>query len=78
MIDKLWYDWQHRNQTNAESFFGGSVQALQSVESYNKYPTGAPPFLNLSSVMLADGLFPEVLIGDVMDTTSGILCYVYE
>ncbi|KAH8994114.1 Di-copper centre-containing protein [Lactarius hatsudake] len=78
MIDKLWYDWQHRSQTNAESFFGGSVEALQSVESYNKYPTGAPPFLNLSSVMPADGLFPEVAIGDVMDTTSGILCYVYE
>ncbi|KAH9029997.1 Di-copper centre-containing protein [Lactarius hengduanensis] len=53
-------------------FFGGSVEALQSVESYNKYPTGAPPFLNLSSVMPADGLFPEVAIGDVMDTTSGI------
>ncbi|KAH9011802.1 Di-copper centre-containing protein [Lactarius pseudohatsudake] len=78
MIDKIWYDWQHRNQTNAESFFGGSVEALQSLESYNEYPTGAPPFLNLSSVMPADGLFPEVAIGDVMDTASGILCYVYE
>lgn len=32
----------------------------------------------LGSTMPADGIFPEVTIGDVMDTTSGILCYVYE
>ena len=29
-------------------------------------------------MMPADGLFPEVTIGDVMDTTGGYLCYVYE
>jgi hypothetical protein len=35
--------------------------------------------VQLSSTMPVDGLFPEVVaIGDVMDTTSGILCYVYE
>ena len=97
MIDKLWYDWQHRNKRNAKSFFGGSVQALETTESYKKYPNGAPPYLDvsfyspqvlgrelsrynvqLSSTMPADGLFPEAKIGDVMDTTSGILCYVYE
>ena len=32
----------------------------------------------LGSTMPADGIFLEVTIGDVMDTTSGILCYVYE
>jgi tyrosinase len=25
-----------------------------------------------------DGMFPEVAIGDVMNTTGGILCYDYE
>ncbi|KAF8257842.1 hypothetical protein EI94DRAFT_1756667 [Lactarius quietus] len=78
MVDKVWYDWQGLNPENAKSFFGGSVQALQSVELYEQYPNGAPPFLNLSSTMTADGMFPEVTIDDVMDTTSGILCYVYE
>lgn len=78
MIDKVWYDWQHRNPENAKSFFGGSVQALESLDSYNQYPNGGPPFLNLSSTMPADGLFSEVTIGDVMNTTSGILCYIYE
>lgn len=97
MIDKLWYDWQHRNPRNARSFFGGSVQAVDSLALYEQYPNGAPPYLNvsfyspqvfkertngipvqLSSTMPADGLFPEVTIGDVMNTTNGILCYVYE
>ncbi|KAF8259519.1 Di-copper centre-containing protein [Lactarius quietus] len=78
MVDKVWYDWQHRNLVNAKSYFGGSIPSLQSIESYEQYPNGAPPLLNLSSTMPADGMFPEVTIGDVMDTTSGILCYVYE
>ncbi|KAI9447354.1 Di-copper centre-containing protein [Lactarius psammicola] len=78
MVDKVWYDWQHRNPENAQSFFGGSVQALQSLDQHNQYPNGGPPFLNLNSTMPADGLFSEVTIGDVMNTTNGILCYVYE
>ena len=49
MIDKLWYDWQHRNPANANSFFGGSVQSLESLDAYNQYPNGAPPYLNVST-----------------------------
>jgi tyrosinase len=49
MIDKLWYDWQHRNPANANSFSGGSVQALESLDIYNLYPNGAPPYLNVST-----------------------------
>ncbi|KAI0248310.1 Di-copper centre-containing protein [Lactifluus subvellereus] len=78
MIDKVWFDWQHRNIKSANSFFGGSVQALQSLDTYDQYPNGGPPFLSLKSTMPADGLFPEVTIGDVLNTTSGVLCYVYE
>jgi hypothetical protein len=29
-------------------------------------------------MMPADGLFPEVAIEDVLNTTGGYLCYVYE
>ena len=32
----------------------------------------------LNSTIPADGMFPEVSIGDVMNTTGGFLCYVYE
>ncbi|KAI0291784.1 Di-copper centre-containing protein [Multifurca ochricompacta] len=78
MVDKVWFDWQNRDPANAKSFFGGSVQAIQSPDTYNQYPNGGPPFLSLNSTMPADGLFPEVAIGDVLSTTSGVLCYVYE
>ncbi|KAH9986888.1 Di-copper centre-containing protein [Russula compacta] len=78
MVDKVWFDWQHRNPQNAMSFFGGSVQALESLDTYHQYPNGGSPFLNLNSTMPADGMFPEVMIEDVFNTTSGILCYVYE
>ncbi|KAI9447351.1 hypothetical protein BJY52DRAFT_1228294 [Lactarius psammicola] len=70
MVDKLWYDWQHRNQMNAKTFLGGFVQAFQNLDSYNKYING--------SAVPADGLFPEFAMGDTMDPSSGILCYVYE
>ncbi|KAF8261728.1 hypothetical protein EI94DRAFT_1745386 [Lactarius quietus] len=76
MVDKVWYDWQGLNPENAKSFFGGSVQALQSVELYEQYPNGAPPFQPEFDDE-ADGMFRKS-IDDVMDTTSGILCYVYE
>jgi hypothetical protein len=48
MVDKVWYDWQLRNPVNANSFFGGSVQALQSPATYNQYPNGDAPFLSVS------------------------------
>ena len=49
MIDKIWYDWQLRNPVNADSFFGGSVEALQSQATYNQYPNGGPPYLGVST-----------------------------
>jgi tyrosinase len=78
MIDKIWYDWQSYDPVNVNSFFGGSVQHIESWDAYNQYPSGGPPYLSLDSMMPADGLFPEVTIGDVMNTTGGFLCYVYE
>lgn len=78
MIDKIWYDWQRKDPINAKSFYGGSVQHLESMAAHDQYPNGGPPFLNLTSTIPMDGLFPEVTIDDVMDTTGGSLCYIYE
>jgi len=78
MIDKIWYDWQSRDPVNVESFYGGSVQHIESVDAFNQYPNGGPPYLGLNSTTPADGMFPEVTFGDVMNTTGGFLCYVYE
>jgi tyrosinase len=49
MIDKIWYDWQHRNPVNANSYFGGSVQSLESLDAYYEYTNGRPPYLNVST-----------------------------
>ena len=49
MIDKLWFDWQHRDPANANSFYGGSIEALQSLEAWEQYPNGGPPFLGVST-----------------------------
>jgi hypothetical protein len=48
MVDKVWYDWQNRDLVNAKSFSGGSVEHLASLDDYNQYPTGGPPYLNVS------------------------------
>jgi len=50
MVDKVWYDWQNANPANGNSFAGGSVQAVDNVTIYEKYPTGAPPYLTVSFV----------------------------
>jgi len=78
MIDKVWYDWQNRRPENFWSFHGGSVQAFESVTSYTEFPNGEAPYLNFSSKVPLDGMFEEPSVFDVMDTTGGKLCYVYE
>jgi tyrosinase len=50
MVDKIWYDWQSRDPVNVNSFFGGSVQSLESLDAYNQYPNGGPPFLSVSTL----------------------------
>ncbi|KAJ7121493.1 Di-copper centre-containing protein [Mycena epipterygia] len=78
MVDKTWYDWQNKHPANKMAFIGGSVEALENVTYYREFPNGAAPFFTLNSTMPADGLFPEPKISDVMSTTDGMLCYVYE
>ncbi|EIM81714.1 Di-copper centre-containing protein [Stereum hirsutum FP-91666 SS1] len=79
MVDKVWYDWQNANvSANFWQYFGGSVQAIDTIEDYTANPTGAAPYLSINSTIPADGLFDEVTIFDVMNTTGGYLCYVYE
>jgi len=78
MVDKIWYDWQLKQKANYWSYFGGSVQALESYVAYDQYPTGAAPWLNFSSTIGSSGMYPEYTIYELMDTTGDTLCYVYE
>jgi len=49
MIDKLWYDWQEKRPRNKYSYGGGSGSPLSDYATYTKFPTGLPPFLNVSA-----------------------------
>ena len=49
MIDKIWYDWQQKSPKNKYSYGGGSVEALASFATFTQFPTGLPPYLNVSS-----------------------------
>lgn len=78
MIDKIWYDWQHRDSCNKNAFGGGSVSfQVNTTQTYAEYPTGSPPWLNTSSVIPSDGMWEETKVSDVMDTVGGKLCYIY-
>ena len=48
MIDKIWYDWQRRDPSNKNAFGGGSISGQVDPSQVLTYPTGAPPFLNVS------------------------------
>jgi len=49
MIDKLWYDWQKKSTRNKYSYGGGSGSPLSDYTTYTEFPTGLPPFLNVSA-----------------------------
>jgi len=76
-IDKLWYDWQNKHPKNKWAYGGGSVQPLATFATFVQFPTGLPPYLNFDSEIPGDGLW-NATIWDVMDTTGGPLCYIYE
>jgi len=48
MIDKVWYDWQNKDPRNKYAYGGGSVTAVPSYLNYTIFPTGLPPYLNVS------------------------------
>jgi hypothetical protein len=52
MVDKVWYDWQHRNPNNFWAFRGGSV-----AQNSTQYLNGSPPWMTVS----ANISIPEIL-----------------
>jgi tyrosinase len=76
MVDKIWYDWQHKSPKNRYAYAGGSVQASASFLEFIRFPNGLPPYLGFDSELPSDGLW-NATVWDVMDTTAGKLCYVY-
>ena len=49
MVDKLWYDWQRRLPINKNAFGGGSTSVFGLADMFPQFPTGMPPYLNVSA-----------------------------
>lgn len=73
-FDRIWYLWQKKNPANAQAFAGGSI----STYTDPAYPNGYPPWLNTSSVLPTDGLFPSKTVKSMLSTVGGDLCYIYQ
>jgi tyrosinase len=65
MVDKVWYDWQLKHKANQYAYEGGSVEEIDSLADYEKYPNGGPPFLGVSKtnspVTLTDGFLARLV-----------------
>lgn len=51
MVDKVWYDWQQKSPRNKYSYGGGSVPGLANFSTFSLFPTGLPPYLNVSTLI---------------------------
>lgn len=49
MIDKIWYDWQHKSPRNELAYGGGSVGPYANYATFSSFPSGLPPFLGVSA-----------------------------
>lgn len=78
MVDKVWYDWQKSRTANFWAFHGGTIQAFDNSTINGEYPNGLPPFMDFNTTMPTDGMYAEDTIYNMMNTTGGTLCYVYE
>ena len=52
MIDKVWAEWQSKDEQNANAFYAGTVQALENATYFNEWPTGAPPLLQVCETII--------------------------
>ncbi|KAF7357739.1 Di-copper centre-containing protein [Mycena venus] len=78
MVDRIWFKWQKKHKLNKYAFEGGSVQRLETASAFSLYPNGGPPYLGLDSELPTDGLSATFTVADMISTTEGPLCYVYD
>ncbi len=66
-VDRNWRAWQSADPANRLYQVGGFATTTDP-----KQP------LTLDYVLTSQGLVPDVTVNDVMDTTGGYLCYLYD
>ncbi|KAF8596917.1 Di-copper centre-containing protein, partial [Ceratobasidium sp. AG-I] len=74
-VDRLWWLWQEKSEINKAAFHGGSIQNMSALADF---PNGQAPWLNKTNMIPSAGMYESYSIGEVMDTRSWPLCYVYE
>ncbi|KAJ7878655.1 hypothetical protein B0H13DRAFT_1892534 [Mycena leptocephala] len=78
MVNCIWFKWQKKHKLNTYAFEGGSVQQFENTTVFSQYLNGGPPYLTMNSEIPTDGLSPTFAVADVIGTTEGPLCYVYD
>ncbi|CAE6523734.1 unnamed protein product [Rhizoctonia solani] len=73
-IDRLWAQWQGRNDTRLQDYRGNTVQGQGDTDG-SRYPLA-----KLTDKLPTQGIrgLPDLTVGEVMDTMSDKLCYVYD
>jgi tyrosinase len=75
-IDYLWNEWQHLDWDVRKTEVGGPDTA--GAYPYNFFGDIAYKNVTLDYQLDMGGIAGNISISEIMDTTNGILCYVYE
>lgn len=79
MLDRVWYLWQKKSTRNKKAFSGGLTPGLATLEQFLEFRSaGMDPQASLTTPIPNANFRDAVTVGDVLDTESGYLCYVYE
>lgn len=74
MVDKIWYDWQKKHPENFWSYLGGTVPAHSQPGLYAQFPTGGPPFMNVSENLVLIASHPPYVFADRIRLSSPQKC----
>ncbi|EIM81499.1 Di-copper centre-containing protein [Stereum hirsutum FP-91666 SS1] len=70
MLDRIWAQWQGLNESNVYDIAGFVDTELEPLEGWRN--------TTLNTTLDYFGIIPSLTVGDVMNTTGGVLCFVYE
>lgn len=88
MLDRIWAQWQGLNESNVYDIAGFVDTELEPLEGWRNTSQsflissywfyGLTIHQALNTTLDYFGIIPSLTVGDVMNTTGGVLCFVYE
>lgn len=90
MLDRIWAQWQGLNESNVYDIAGFVDTELEPLDGWRN--TSQSIFIRLlisglnrltihqalNTTLDYFGIIPSLTVGDVMNTTGGVLCFIYE